>query len=417
MSGDWLDTVQTSGVLTDVNEGAEAVFLSTEETAVPAGDLFRFVLQVKENPLCGESFSICVGVASIPNAVLTGSSVALVHGYDSECDERCNGCNALRTATAPHAYDDVSDESCNNCGQLRLAIYGTSLSLQHNFAVNFKVKAVLLEQYGDFCLDVVMNERTVKLTDYTNDGTYLSFRFAEIAPQKIGDAIIATLSATENGETVETDPYELGVKEYCMKALELYADDVHADFRTLIVDLLHYGARAQLYTGYKTAALADGDLSDVQRSWGTEGDPDLANHFVYDYATVDAPVATWYGAGLVLDTAVTLKLKFKAEQVDGLSVRIGIENGQTVTVSSSEFDYNASDGLYYLYFNGLNADQMSRKLELTVVDGAGEAVSNTVLYSIESYAYEKQNSTIPGLAELVKAMMNYGNAAVKYANA
>ena len=216
---------------------------------------------------------------------------------------------------------------------------------------------------------------------------------------------------------VESASYVSGVANYCDKALEYYADDANAVFRTLIVDLLHYGAKAQIYTDYKADAPVDADLTAEQLAWGTQGDPVLTDHFVYELKTVENPTATWYGAGLILDTAVTLKLKFAVQSIEGVKVRIVIEDGETVVIDDPRhFRYNADDGLYHLSVNGLNANQMSKKLELTVLDAEGRAISNTAQYSIESYAYEKQNSTVPGLADLVKAMMNYGNAASAYKN-
>ena len=45
----------------------------------------------------------------------------------------------------------------------------------------------------------------------------------------------------------------------------------------------------------------------------------------------------------------------------------------------------------------------------------GEAVSNTIRYSIESYAAKNiTDTTYPYLAELVDAMMKYGDAAKAY---
>ena len=44
----------------------------------------------------------------------------------------------------------------------------------------------------------------------------------------------------------------------------------------------------------------------------------------------------------------------------------------------------------------------------------GEAVSNTICYSIESYAYAKQNSTDEKLNNLLLAMMKYGDSAYSY---
>ena len=45
---------------------------------------------------------------------------------------------------------------------------------------------------------------------------------------------------------------------------------------------------------------------------------------------------------------------------------------------------------------------------------AGERVSDTVTYSIESYAASKVDDTDAALAELVNAMMKYGDATCAY---
>lgn len=64
-------------------------------------------------------------------------------------------------------------------------------------------------------------------------------------------------------------------------------------------------------------------------------------------------------------------------------------------------------------FRGLTAVQMSDTVYATAYHG-DEEISNTVSYSIESYAYAKQNDADETLAALVKAMMKYGNAARAY---
>ena len=66
-----------------------------------------------------------------------------------------------------------------------------------------------------------------------------------------------------------------------------------------------------------------------------------------------------------------------------------------------------------MYFTGLDASQMRQNVYLTICDG-DVSVSNTVCYSIGSYAYEMQNSAVAGLPELVKAMMKYGDSAYAY---
>ena len=46
----------------------------------------------------------------------------------------------------------------------------------------------------------------------------------------------------------------------------------------------------------------------------------------------------------------------------------------------------------------------------------GIAVSNTITYSIESYAYAKRNDSNTALTDLLIAMMKYGDSAARYIN-
>ena len=73
--------------------------------------------------------------------------------------------------------------------------------------------------------------------------------------------------------------------------------------------------------------------------------------------------------------------------------------------------YEAEDGTYYVLFDGLNAGQMRQEVYMTIYNGK-TPVSNTACYSIESYAFQKQNDA--NLGDLVKAMMKYGDAANEY---
>ena len=74
-------------------------------------------------------------------------------------------------------------------------------------------------------------------------------------------------------------------------------------------------------------------------------------------------------------------------------------------------------GRYYIYFSGLNSAQMSEPVYFTVCHG-DTVVSNTIRYSIESYAYAQANKEVSdeSLLELLKAMMKYGDAAYHYVN-
>ena len=178
--------------------------------------------------------------------------------------------------------------------------------------------------------------------------------------------------------------------------------------------MLNYGAESQNYTSYNTGALVNASLTAEQAAWGTLDTPYLTSVMNKEYKVIENPSVTWKGAGLNLQDAVVMRFKIAAESIDGLSVEV---TGANKTWSISNDKFEAIDGGYYVYFDGLNAGQMSERVYLTVY--AGETpVSNTVCYSIESYAYAKISDadTTEELEDLVIAMMKYGNSAHAYIN-
>lgn len=291
---------------------------------------------------------------------------------------------------------------------------GASLSLHHNLAINYKVDKALFDEVGYENPYIVFELNGVKTTvrNYTVDGNRYVFTFNNIAPNQMNDTIYATLYATYDGVVYESEIKEYSVAEYCYGMLSNYSTDEYAKLRTLLVDLLHYGAQSQLYTDYNADNLVDSKLTETQLAWGTVDDPVLTNSLNTTYETVDEPTAVWKGAGLTLKDSITMRFKFKTDSVDGLTVKIKTETDEW-NITADKFV--KSGDAYYVYFNALNASQMSEKVYLTVYSG-NVAVSNTVCYSIESYAYEKQSSSTEYVADLVKAMMKYGNSAHNYVN-
>lgn len=295
-----------------------------------------------------------------------------------------------------------------------LRFAGASVSLQNNLAINYKVDAALVEAYGfsDPYVIVEMNGVQTTLTQYSVSNGKLVFCYRNIAPNQLQDATTATLCATFDGALQTTNPKDYSIADYCYSMLEQYSAGEHAKLRTLLVDLLHYGAASQTYTGYKTDKLVNASLTDAQLKWGTSDDPVLDTVLDTAYKTVENPGAIWQGAGLYLQDSVTMRLKFTAESTDGLAVRIQ-SNADSWTIPADQFV--TQNGMHFVYFNGLTADQLRQKVYLTVYAG-DTPVSNTVCYSVESYAYDKQNSTIMGLSDLVKAMMRYSDSAYSYVN-
>ncbi len=321
-----------------------------------------------------------------------------------------------------HTYDNASDAECNGCDVTReiyvadLTAAKASLSLQHNLTVNYKVNKELFDRYDDLYMVFEFRGKTYTVSASTvdaKDSNLRVFKFRNVAANFIGETITYSLRASKDGIAYAGPIKTYSVKNYCYNTLRNYATEEYAEIRTLLVDLLNYGSLSQQFTAYNTDALVNADLTEEQKAWATSSDLNLESATNKEYTKIDNPQVKWTAVGLHLGDAVTIRYKMVADSFEGITFHIQTEDGaKQWTMSSSDID--EKDGVPCLYFSGLNADEMSKPLLITAYEG-DKAVSNTLRYSIESYAYSKQDDTTTAyLANLVKAMMKYGNSAYNY---
>ena len=296
-------------------------------------------------------------------------------------------------------------------------VSAASVTLQSNLQANYKVNKNLFETAGYSApyMTFTLNGKTTRVDDFDVVDNYYVFRFADIAPDKMNDTITSVLYATKNEENVQFEK-EYSIAEYCYNQLAKEEVQANEKLRTLLVDMLNYGAASQNYTGYNTANLVNADLDDAQKGWGTSGAPTLTDSLNTAAKTVENATATWIGAALRLTDRVEMKFIIDTASIDGLTVKFTNAAGDVehATVASDTFERRAAGG-YYVYFDGFDASQMREVVYVTAYNG-DTAVSNTIAYSVETYAYAKQNSSVPNLGALVIAMMKYGNAAKAYAS-
>ena len=313
--------------------------------------------------------------------------------------------------------------TCSVCGKVETeeipmaatpSFYGASLVLQNNLKVNLLVDKTFFTEVGYTNPSVVftLDGRETTVSNYTVSGNYYVFSLANIAPNQMNDTITAVLHATYDEVEYTGEPLTYSIAQYCYSMLG--KDNTADNLRTLLVNLLRYGAAAQRYTGHRADALADAALTAEQAAWGTPGDPVLTSVSNGQYATVDDPAVHWMGAALWLGNAVRMQFYFTAESVEDITVQIKTGDDE-VLLSATKNDFTRSGDYYVLTFSGLGAGQMSEAVYVTAYRNE-TAVSNTVRYSVESYACAKQNDSDTNLAALVKAMMHYGNAAYAYSH-
>lgn len=313
---------------------------------------------------------------------------------------------------AKEAYKPPQEEPEQPAYELKFS--GASLTLQDNLAINFKAKAEIFAegQYEDPYVVFSLNGKEVRVDDYKVMGTDYIFPFTNIAPNQMNDTVTATLYAKYKGVDYSSKATGYSVATYCYNMLGKSTADAYAEFRTLLVDLLNYGAASQIYTNYKTSNLVNASLTNAQKAWGTKETREYTDILKADYATVANPKASWKGAGLNLKDRVEFRLTLQTENVANLSVKVTADYGNEWVIPSEDF-ISTGNGKYDVCFNGLNAAQMSKPVYFTVYEN-GKAVSNTARYSVESYVYKYQNNADTKLADLVVAMMKYGDSAYNY---
>lgn len=239
------------------------------------------------------------------------------------------------------------------------------------------------------------------------------FRFAlpNVAPDRIGDNTEAEIHALYNGADVVCGTKEYSIKDYCYTQLDkLDTKEAENGLGVVLVDLLNFGAEAQKATKHDLANLVNENLGE-KAAWATEGRT-LNDHFIKEAEKVDTPTAVFYGANLNLNKSVAIQFYVTTkENLDGLSLSVkNLETGVETVYDSTDFTvYEGQEDTYLIKYDALNPTQMSDRIQAKVMKN-GVAISNTLQYSIESYAFNKQNEKI---GPLVKAMMKYGDSSRK----
>ena len=276
------------------------------------------------------------------------------------------------------------------------AIDAVSATLYNDLSLNFKT--VGTDGYSNVKMVFTMGDKTVEVTESTEQDLYTVFTFNGIAPHKMTDTITAQLMS---GSTV-LDTYSTTFASYC-EALVQENGSTYA--RDLAVSLLNYGAQAQTYKNYNTSALANKNLAAADQIIPI---PLLNDSINTSYATVTNAKAKWASHSLHLDNAIDIKLGFTADApVSKLSVKVVTPN-ETVTITDGIW---YEDGKYYVVFDGVSLEQVSDVFYFTIMDG-NTAVSNTLSYNVQSYAYVVQNDA--ELAPLTQALVVCSEKALFY---
>ena len=294
---------------------------------------------------------------------------------------------------------------------------GYNLYLQNSIAICFEANRAAIEEgfeKVEFYIDEQLIQTRATLPEADENGK-VSFRCTKLTPAQLGETVTAKLYI---GGEIKHE-FSTSVKDYCLAILnneqnvEAWND---AELRTMLVDLLNYGAATQAFAG-ATTPLVNADLGEYA-ALATTGNLILTDACsVFEYTDVTAPTVSWYGVGLNLKDSITLRYEFVPESVEGLAIHF-FNDGYTLDAWVTNFEkVENTENHYYAYFGMLNPTQLSETVsavaytDYTTTNHVRQ--SHKLLYSAESYAYAVANGSgfSAELKALTDAMMRYGNAA------
>jgi len=258
-----------------------------------------------------------------------------------------------------------------------------------------------------------------------DEGVYV-YSFENLAPQCMGDNIKAELIL---GDAILDVEEEYSVKTYCENTLSQSAAELgmsaekYAAMRTLIADMLEYGAKAQVYLNYKTDSLVNEGVT--EQSEFVALNPEDCDEILEQSGNFTLTGVEFVSAGVYFDYYNALYVKFKAPNVTDSNFRVRLKDGEEnilATYKLSECELISEESsTYVLVLPALSATQFEDFyiIELCKYTSRATTMQWSLNYGVSSYVCAKQNKTdaegnLTPMAELARATYNYGLSASAY---
>ena len=234
---------------------------------------------------------------------------------------------------------------------------------------------------------------------YDNNYKQYKFSYTGINPQCMADTIDAELMYND---TVLDFKEDYSVKLYCQNQITKSADALGYTsiqlkaFRTLLADMLFYGARAQEYREYNLSDLADSE------NW--------VSYYTSDFS-IPSGVREVTGNSDANNKVKSVALNMA--NVNRICFKLALTDDATVTLNGIAVDKATliKDGdSYLLYSEDITAVNFD-KIYTVKINVNGSNVS-TVSYNINAYVQKMYNAE--NIADIVKALYNYGLSAKNF---
>ena len=226
---------------------------------------------------------------------------------------------------------------------------------------------------------------------------YLIVEYAGIAARQMGDDVTVTIYDGEGNRISESKT--TSIREYAMSRL---ATSSNAEFKTALVDMLNYGAAAQVKYEYKTEDLVNSQLTAEQMALGT-----AAMKSVEDHRKV-SDKNYYLGTNLRFTNQTNLLFAFKNIDAKNCTA-VFTWTDHTGEEHRAEDTFKSTSGGYAVELDELVVADARQIVTCTVYDQNGNVIV-TVEDSIESSVARVSNAN----RALYEAFMMFADSAYAY---
>ncbi len=307
--------------------------------------------------------------------------------------------------------------------------FNMNIAIGAEMVVNYNFMASTVSKYTDFYLEVSKevaggdpivttygiseDHNALGVMNHPATGAPLLYNasYTGINAKEMGDKFSTTLYAVaENGTVYCSETVVSSIKQFL---LERFAEAKATDeLKTMAIDMLKYGAAAQIHLNYDTENLVTNDLTEEHLAYATV-DEAIAN---------DGYTVTGEGANITANITVGSKVELSLS-----CIYRGATDPKAVTCVITDKDNkvleqiatsNMAGVMFSAKYANVGAREMRKFINVTFYEGE-TAISKTIKWNVESFVAQTRANSKTTETELgmVNAMLIYGDSVAAYMDA
>jgi len=291
-------------------------------------------------------------------------------------------------------------------------VYGYQVIINGNFDLKYYIDlSKEVANDTDAYIEFKVGDRVQKVKQReTSNGHYVYT--CEVPVAQIGDKVTATLYYKDKSYALT----QYSVKDYLNTIVQNKdKKEEYGKAADIASAILNYGARAQLYFGYKTDSLVNSALSDAEiKKVDSILAQDIKNAITNkESGNLENNDFKYYGDSLVCKSDTGMKLYF--ENKNSLSLK-EIEKKYDISVKDCKKQVSKSinGNMICITINDLNATELDDNFVVQIINKQNSSQSMSVSTSPYIYIKKSMDSGNAKLINLCKAMYWYSQKAMEY---